>query len=200
VVLMVWPTRGHDAKRALKPPPAPERMDTQTPPVTPKIDAPATPPRPPQGSADPWGMRTPDRQAPRAALDDPDDSNAPSGPDHAHASADPVDQDLDALDPFATPRGSASPRRRLSLNRTGIVVLAVESHLCRKLADCGHVDIWVRRACGSVPSVPDVRLASCPAAQRCLERIDAMTCTTQLDPAQMTRLLRLTDCLDAMHC
>lgn len=207
VVLMVWPSHGQGGKRALQPPPAPERMDTQTPPVTPKvtpkIDAPATPSQSPQGSADPWGMRTPDPQDPSAALDDPDNASGGSvsaAPARATDPVDPADPDLDALDPIHPPRGSASPRRRLSLNRTGMLAGAVQAHLCQKLVDCAHGDAQTRRACSSGRSVPDALLASCPAARRCLESIDAMTCTDRLDTARLTRLLRQTDCLDAIRC
>ncbi|HEX7837845.1 MAG TPA: hypothetical protein VF469_10310, partial [Kofleriaceae bacterium] len=202
VVLMVWPSHGQGSKRALQPPPAPERMDTQTPPVTPKIDAPATS-QPPQGSADPWGMRTPAPRDPSAALDPPNDTSGgsvPAAPARATDPVDPANPDLDALDPIHPPYGSASPRRRLSLNRTGMVAGAMRAHLCQKLVDCAHGDAQTRRACSPGTSMPDALLASCPAARRCLESIDAMSCADRVDAAQINRLLRLTDCLDAMRC
>jgi hypothetical protein len=77
---------------------------------------------------------------------------------------------------------------------------AMQAHLCQKLVDCAHGDARTRRACSSGPSMPDALLASCPAARRCLEYIDAMTCTDRLDTAQLNRLRRQTDCLDAMRC
>lgn len=221
VVLMMWPAHTRDGKRALQPPPAPERMDTQTPPVTPKIDSPATPPPAPQGSADPWGMRRPDPQDPSASLTapvpapDPGDTSgpdAPNGPGHPgvdggpHASADPLagaDPDVDAFDPFSGAHPSPSPmpsRRRLTLNRRGMFARAMNVRLCQKLVDCGQGDSQTRRACGPDTTMPDAVLAGCPAARRCLVHLDAMTCPARLDATRMAQLLAMSDCLDALRC
>lgn len=195
VVLMMWPAHTRDGKRALQPPPAPERMDTQTPPVTPKIDTPAPPPPAAQGSADPWGMRRPDPHDPSASLRAPDPA-APA-PDPGDASA----PDPDAFDPFSSAHPSPMPsRRRLTLNRRGMFARAMNVRLCQKLADCGQADPQARRACGPDMTLPDALLTGCPAARRCLVHLDAMTCPARLDPTRMAQLLAMSDCLDALRC
>jgi len=188
VVLMLWPPRSHDGKRALQPPPAPERMDTQTPPVMPKIDSPAPPPQAPQGSAhDPWSGQPPTGNAPGAAPDPGDPT------DQAEAE----DPDVDAID--LTPR--VQPRRRAPpLNGSSMLVLAMTAHVCQKLAVCDSSDSRMKNACDMVARMRSVP-PTCPAAQRCLQQIDAMTCSDQPGSLQVSPLFqRFSDCIDAMHC
>jgi hypothetical protein len=198
VVLMMWPARSHGGKRALQPPPAPERMDTQTPPVMPKIDSPVTPQPAPQGSAqDPWSMRPADPQDPSATLDP-----GSAGPGSA-GGADPDEPDLDALDPGASPPSPRVPaaRRHGAAGNLAGPMASVMAHLCRKLVQCGADDAQMMSACNLMLRMPDTPPISCPAAQRCLGHIDAMSCAGRADASQMTqRLMRFTDCIDATHC
>jgi hypothetical protein len=49
-----------------------------------------------------------------------------------------------------------------------------------------------------VPSDPP---AGCPAAERCLRRIDAMGCTSQPDALQVGMLMmQFSDCVNATRC
>jgi hypothetical protein len=191
VVLMMWPPRSRDGKRALQPPPAPERMDTQTPPVMPKIDSPATPPQAPQGSAhDPWSGQPPTGTDPSAAQDPADPAQADP--------ADADDPDLDAID--LTPRAGPPRRHAPPLNGSGMLVLAMTAHVCQKLAVCDTSDARMKNACDMISRMRTVP-PTCPAAQRCFQQIDAMTCSDQPGSLQVDRLFRrFSDCLDAMHC
>jgi hypothetical protein len=188
VVLMAWPpSRGRDGKRALQPPPAPERMDTQTPPVTPKIDAPqphAVAPAP----RDPWAP-----PAPQA--DPPADPGAQSDPSSA------TDDDPRALiDPFAQP----SPRTRGHRARApfgGMVELAMTQRICRKLVQCGTSDSTLKTTCEAIANLPAPPPTGCPAAERCLRHIDAMGCSSQPDALQLGMLLmQFRDCAEAERC
>jgi hypothetical protein len=192
VVLMAWPpSRGRDGKRALQPPPAPERMDTQTPPVTPKvtpkIDAPqphAVAPAP----RDPWAP-----PAPQA--DPPADPGAQADPPKAD------DDDPQALiDPFTSP----SPRTRGHRARAafgGMVELAMTQRICRKLVQCGTSDAMLKTTCEAIANLPSPPPTRCPAAERCLRHIDAMDCSSQPDALQLGMLLlQFPDCAEAERC
>jgi hypothetical protein len=192
VVLMVWPTsRDGGGKHTLQPPPAPERMDTQTPPITPKIDIhPAPPDRAP---ADPLG-------GPHASIpapDSPGDSTAQAAPPDP-ADADDV-QDTDA------PGSPSPPQRRgrhsLSLNAGGMLQLAMAARLCRKLVKCGTTDEAMKSTCEAIASMPSDPPVGCPAAERCLRHIDTMGCSSQPDVLQVGVLvMQFSDCIDAMRC
>jgi hypothetical protein len=181
VVLMVWPAhRDRDGKRLL-PPPAPERMDTQTPPVTPQIK-PSTPPAAQAAPQNPWSPQPGDpAHHPGAAQVDPPD---PSDPDDDPGSADDM---FDAL-------GSG----RLRLNSTGQIALAMTAHLCQKIARCSN-DQATQTTCDSLLRTPARPPASCPAFGRCLRQIDMLDCMPDLMRTGM-QLLRLGDCADAMRC
>jgi hypothetical protein len=195
VVLMLWPgPYGRDGKPALlpPPPPAPARMDTQTPPATPKLDtrphaaAPAAPTTP----VDP--LDGPHAAPPAAPGADP-----PADPS---AQADPSDddQDADASDPLL-PSG---PRAGQGLSSfAGSLGLAMTARLCRKLAQCGSRDDTLKNVCEAIANVPSDPPAGCPAAERCLRHIDALGCTSQPDALQMGMLLmRFRDCAEAARC
>lgn len=200
VVLMVWPTgRGEAGKHTLQPPPAPERMDTQTPPVTPKID---TRPAPGGAPADPSGG--PHAGAPAAPA-------TPAGPDSADdpSQADPVasDDDPAADDAVGSPAPPPTPPRRghrtLSLNAAGMLQVTMAARLCRKLVQCGTTDATMKAMCDQIASlgISSDPPASCPAAERCLRHIDAMGCTSQPDALQVGMLMmQFSDCVTAMRC
>jgi len=182
-VLMVWPSSHDDAGKRVVQPPAPDRMDTQNPglgaPRQPRV--PATPPG---ASADPWRQTQP---VPTPAPD-PDD-----------------DQDLDSMaDPFAAPHGGPAPRgrRKLAVNGRGMVMFAMADHLCRKMVQCGNDDSTMAKVCDSVSTNATDLPANCPAAERCLQHIDAMACSAQGDDlSQLSKLLsQFRDCADAVRC
>jgi hypothetical protein len=188
VVLMVWPTgRGESGKHTLQPPPAPERMDTQTPPVTPKIHAPA-----------PGSSGGPHASAPAAPAPDPLDA---SPPDQV-ADDDPAANDL-AASPAPGPAPLRRGHRGLSLNASGMLQITMAARLCRKLVRCGSTDESMKQMCEQIASmgISADPPAGCPAAERCLRSIDAMGCALQPDVLQVGTLMRqFSDCVNAMRC
>jgi hypothetical protein len=201
VVLMVWPAGHRDGagKRAVAPPPAPERMQTVPEVTTPP--GPRQPASPPPRNPDPMPPSDP---GPQAA--DPNADPADPTADPAHPPArDPARQDLDDLvDPFATPHAQTAPprgRRRLNLNSNGMMMLTMAEHLCRKFMQCGSYDPNAHQMCsalaGQAPAPPD-----CPAATRCLEHIDTLSCAMQHgDLSQIGLFLtQFADCGEAARC
>lgn len=194
VVIMVWPAgRGRAGTRALQPPPAPERMDTQTPPVTPKIDAPV--PHAAAPRAAPTAPTTPDDPWPQPAprVDPQADPSAQSD-----QSAD--DDSIDALPPV---RRVPMPRshRRLPLYGGGMIELAMTAQICRKMIRCGTSDPGLRQTCEQIARMPVNPPANCPAADRCLRQIDALGCSSQPDALQLGMLvMRFPDCAEAERC
>jgi hypothetical protein len=189
VVLMVWPTgRGAPGKHTLQPPPAPERMDTQTPPITPKINAPA--PGPSGG---------PHASAPAAPAPDSPDA---SPPDQVANDDDPAADDA-AGSPGPRPAPARRGHRALSLNAGGMLQITMAARLCRKLVRCGTTDETMKSMCEQIASmgISADPPASCPAAERCLRRIDALGCTSQPDGLQVGMLMmQFSDCVNAMRC
>jgi hypothetical protein len=197
VVLMVWPNSRpqRDGKRSKQPPPAPERMDTQNPgqgapPKNPRMPTTPPPATPSQGGApDPWRNTQP--AAPPDPAADPND-------------ADDQDHDIDSLaDPYSTPHGTpARGRRRLPVNGRGLVMFAMAEHLCRKMVQCGDNDSTTAKVCDSVSTNAADLPTNCPAADRCLQRIDAMACSAQGDDlSQLNKLLtQFPDCEAAVRC
>lgn len=195
VAIMVWPARaGRDAKRALQPPPAPERMDTQTPPVAPKLDPPQAPHAAP---VDPWSTpHAPPSPAP-PKTDPPPDPSAQADP----SSADD-DHDSDLFDPFTPAPGARTLGRGGALSSFGGALgLAMTARLCRKLVQCGTSDDTLKPLCDAISGLPSDPPPGCPAAERCLRHIDALGCTSQPDALQMGMLLmRFRDCAEAARC
>jgi len=198
VVLMVWPTHGGrrdlEGKHPMAVPPAPERMQTE-PDVRPQPQAPSPiGPAPPQPGAtrDPWSDPADPLPAdPSASANDTDDD------DH---------DDSGSIDPFASPRPRAPSvrpnRRQIPRNGTGAVLSAIAEHMCRKLDECGTDDPIGKRECTKISrgSVPPP--AGCPAADRCLQHIDTMSCgSMDIGLAQLSLLLnQFRDCTDALSC
>jgi hypothetical protein len=213
VVLMVWPAaRGETGKRMLQPP-APERMDTQTPPITPKIDPGARRPAPSPAPADPSGG--PHASAPRMRpAPDPFASphaSAPAAPDSPDDSpqADPVASDDDPAedDLFSSrraPPGSPTRRGRPSPGHASSALqITMAARLCRKLARCGSTDSTMKDMCDQLASmgVPADPPAGCPAAERCLRPIDAIGCSSPPDALQISQLImQFSNCVAAMRC
>lgn len=195
VALMLWPESaaraGDPGKRPLKPPPAPERMPTTVPDHQAVPDRHTVPDRhnqaaPPRSAVpDPWGAKPAD---------------PPQDPGDKPADATDPDDDLAPLkNPFASPHSS---RGGFKLNRPGSLLGTMAVHLCRKMIECGVDDPVVTNQCDQVsrmlPSVP----INCPAAARCLQRIDAMACGSQ--PATIANITALVnqfnECRDALRC
>lgn len=201
VVLMVWPAsawRDGGSKHTMAPPPAPERMQTEPQIAPPQPDRNARPVPP---AHDPWG---PGPVAPRPA--DPGAQGA--DPLDPIDRADPNDPggDLGLVNPFDSPHAPPhrpANRRHLKLNRRGSALAVMAEHLCKKLVQCGNDDPMAKTMCApSLAHGPSLPPANCPAADRCFEAIDTMSCATQSDePAQLnTLMMQFTDCAEAVRC
>jgi hypothetical protein len=191
VVLMVWPSRHDvDGKRTVAPPPAPDRMQTepdvkQTPQANPQI----LPPAKADPTIDPWTDR-PDPPAPdpSAGAIDRDDDDDVGG----------------VIDPFASPRPPAGPsgRRRLTTNQRGMMILAMAEHMCRKMVQCGTDDPMIKATCDGFTRRPPSPPVRCAAADRCLRRIDTLSCglpsETFLQPQAL--MAQFQDCAEAVRC
>ncbi len=186
VVLMVWPAHKDQAgKHALQPPPAPERMDTnqlQEQPIPPPPHDPASKPGAGGGGADPWSQ-------PHSQIDPP----VPQAPQMPQAPQDDPDVD-DLKDPF-TPGGSTLHAG------TGMATIAMVAHLCKKLTQCGTTDVTMKGLCDSFGhnmSAP----SNCPAAERCIEHIDTMSCGDSGDITldAMSVMTQFHDCAEAIKC
>ncbi len=194
VVMLVWP---HDDAAAAgaagtrgAPPPAPDRMETNP--------MPSPPPRAPNGSKDPWSGPGP---AQPAAPVQP----APS----ADIDAIP-DPDPDSLrDPFLAP-GPGSPSSMGALQSSAAMISAMVVHACDRMAACPQVDTTVATVCTAARQTLGSSSAgapSCPAAARCLARIDRMSCDDLVGPDSdlstsflMSMATSVQDCMSAMQC
>lgn len=194
VVLMVWPASSERSrepgKHALQPPPAPERMQTEPDIKTPLPDrrVPAT--RPHAAAPDPWSA-DPDPPAQPTPQVVPPQPARPLDP--ADESTDADDIDLDALkDPFAMPH----------LNGRGQMIGAMLVHLCRKLIECHVDDMASTELCERIANHAQPPPPTCPAAARCLQHIDAMTCGSQPSSVGQLGVLmtQFRDCTDATRC
>jgi hypothetical protein len=169
VVLMVWPpSSGSEGKRALQPPPAPERMDSN--------------PLPPPGQgnnngADPWGGHSQNTPVPPRQTPDPLPPKQPNDPN-----------DLD--DPFAN---LGTP----NLGPQTDVMLAMVSHACEKMKACPDADQTFTSICDQFSMLPHGSPPTCAAAQRCMAAIDKLDCNTDLSNP-MSVMQQMTDCSTAM--
>jgi hypothetical protein len=198
VVLMVWPAsrRDVDGKHTIAPPPAPERMQTAPDIATPPQASPNARPVPPV--QDPW--------SPRPAAPGPADPGAQAtDPLDPADSTDPNDGDADLgtlKNPFDSPHvAPARPgRHRLKINTGGIMYLAMAEHMCRKILQCGDDNPVARSMCDKLSH--HAPPANCPAAERCLEQIDTLSCGAQSsDPLQLRRMItQFSDCAEAVRC
>lgn len=196
VVLMVWPAgrRALDGKRAITPPPAPERMQTD-----PEIQTPlpvpvpqVRPAPPPTGSTqDPW----------MGQVDPPPPATG----------AGPLDTDIDdsddlggLTDPLASPHPPpADPALpRVQINGRGMMVLLLMAHICRKAIQCSPDDPMAQRTCDVLAGRPSAPPVDCPAAESCFQQIDTMSCGTLA--ANLSQLnsfvMQFRDCVDALGC
>jgi hypothetical protein len=187
VVLMVWPTGGaRSDARSLQPPPAPEHMPTDPAIKVPPLDRRTITPPP----------IVPDPQPPSAVPPGP--QAAPQDPAALDNQAD-EDDDLPALkNPYANPHGGPSQR----LRRPGTMMAVMLSHVCKKLTECHAADATTADLCERIGGLPAVVPANCPAAARCLDHIDSMSCGTP--PTSLGQLgafmTQFRDCADAARC
>lgn len=188
VVLMVWPAQRADpagpaGKRARTPPPAPERMDTQSQPVAPKLVPKLAPPSPAPPQAAPQPDITPD----------PWSGNQVTPPD-------PGPEDYNPPAPEDPERALGGPQ--VLPDARSAVMFAMAERLCRKMVQCGNHDTMMKSLCDSITHSGVAPPSHCPAADRCLRHIDAMSCGSQdADLTQLSALFaQFTDCADAIRC
>jgi hypothetical protein len=172
VVIMVLPedTKG-SSKKIGTPPPAPERMDLD--------------PMPPKASqlnpGDPWSQ--------------PDPGAQPQQPPRPTPPPDPSQPDPnDPNDLFGGLGGGAGI--------TGsAVMLTVFDKACNKLKTCPDIDqSMISTVCDQFASMPKPPAPkNCPAAQRCFDAIDGMSCSQASSTSPLTAIYLIKDCTSAMN-
>lgn len=175
VILMVLPPGGKDkgvSNKGAAPPPAPERMDTNP--------LPPSQPSPPR-AGDPWSAPKPD-PLPKRDLDIPDDP-----------------------DPNTQPQGGATnPSGTFgNLGGSGAMMMSMMRHACDRAATCGPLDSTLKSYCEMAKTIPSAPPSSaCPAAKRCLDHIDEISCSTKFDDvgALLALTYKLQDCVEAQSC
>jgi hypothetical protein len=196
VVLMVWPAsrRDLDGKHTTGSPPAPQRMQTAPeiaiPPLSPNAHPRVAPPTP-----DPWSPRQHD---PAAAAPSPQSVDPATGDDVDDPGADTLDDLGGSQSP--PPPAAAQDRRRPRANGSGLMYLAMVEHMCLKIHQCGADSAAVGAMCDKLSHHEPP--ANCPAAERCLEQIDTISCGAQSgDLVQLQEMMtQLSDCADAVRC
>jgi len=82
----------------------------------------------------------------------------------------------------------------------GAMAQVAMKHFCDRMTQCANLGS-LRTVCAAIPSAT---APSCPAAQRCLDHIDTLSCSTSTDDdalAVVTTLMqKVPDCLDAVKC
>lgn len=172
VVIMVLPQDSGRRNRIGKPPaPAPERMDSS--------------PIPPKASQldDPWDQ--PGRQPSLPPVPDPNPPQQAPDP-QAGTQPDPNDPN-DVFGSIGGTNGAA-------------VMIAMAEHACSKMKSCPGVDqTMLSLACDQFKAVPKPKLpASCDAAKRCMDAIDAMDCSQASSDNPISAVYLLKDCSSAM--
>lgn len=185
VIVLFWPratAKDSGTREGSLSIPAPDRMETN-----PLLPPTSTQPR----SGDPWNDHS-------IKPKDPDPSPAPNGA--VKPDLDIPDDPDDPGDPLpAAPGGFGGP-----LSGSGAIVMAMMKHACTRAESCvDHLDPVIIQYCemaNKLPTTPPP--ASCPAAQRCLNRIDEMSCSTKLDDVQALAsvMYNFQDCVKAIGC
>jgi len=192
VVILFLPPGEAEGHHALQPPPAPERMDTDSLPDSP--DPGASSPGAGAGSPDPWGGqgRLDPRPPPRQVVppppsqapvpDDPADPDDPTSPDD--------DQIIGQL--------QQAPSRAGSLAFGGLstpVVMLAMRHACARLTSCPGIDDDLASICSMVRTMPmPTSPVRCAAAQRCFDRVDHLSCSQMTSGDPMTAVMLLREC------
>jgi len=150
------------------------------PPAPERMDTNPLPPKgsmvtpPPSGGADPWSNK----------------NGAPPAP---------ADPNIDPDDPAADP---LNPRANAGMNILGNgIMFSVFEHACTRMTSCGNSTLapfcsTLSQAFGPMPA------PTCAAAQRCIERIDALPCDAAMSSQAdiLTMMGTLQDCTEAARC
>ncbi|HSN29740.1 MAG TPA: hypothetical protein VLT45_25810 [Kofleriaceae bacterium] len=171
VVIMVWPEHHGEASHTLKPPPAPERMDTDPSPSTPH-------------AADPWqGNAAP--VVPRSTPD-PLPAQPPQQPDD------------DQFGFGGLANGLAGGGGTITGTAPDFMFAAM-GHACKKLATCPNADDTLKSICDVYSSFPPAAPpANCAPAQRCLDAIDNMSCSQSGYGSPLSVVNMFQDCTKAI--
>jgi hypothetical protein len=81
------------------------------------------------------------------------------------------------------------------------VIGQLTKHLCDRVTQCGNLGS-VNSLCSFIDHASDPLPANCAAARRCLEHVDNLSCTDGIDDraALQALLMKVPDCIDAIHC
>ena len=170
LVIMVWPEHHGEASHTLKPPPAPERMDTDPSPTAP--------------GADPWKQGNAAPVVPRSTPDP-----LPPQP--------PAQPDDDQFGFGGLANGLAGGG---TITGTGPnFMLSAMGHACKKLEACPNADDTLKSICDVYASFPPQPApANCAEAQKCLDAIDNMSCSQDTYSSPLTVVQMFQDCTKAM--
>jgi hypothetical protein len=180
-VIMIIPPGGkkHDGKMSA--PPAPERMETN--------------PLPEKSSQlDPWD-KSQGGGVPGGAMPAPAPQPQPAQP-QAPAPADPDDDDIWG--------GSGGVMGGIAggsaLGGTAFMITVLD-HACTKLKSCPNSDqSTLSVLCDNVAMMPKAPNPGCPAAQKCLDAIDHLSCSQTQASSPMELFSMFQDCSDAANC
>jgi hypothetical protein len=82
----------------------------------------------------------------------------------------------------------------------GAVMLHVVDKVCSKLKDCPDLDqTLISTTCDQLKAFPKPPLpANCPAAQRCLDAVDSMSCNSATGTSPLTVMYQISECTAAL--
>ncbi|MBV8761464.1 MAG: hypothetical protein JO257_29475 [Deltaproteobacteria bacterium] len=170
VVIMVWPQHRGEASHTLKPPPAPERMDTDPSPST---------------GADPWGKQGNAAPVVPRSTPDPLPAQPPQQPDDDQFGFGGL---ANGLANGGTVTGTSPD-----------FMFAAMGHACKKLATCPNADDTLKSICDVYSSFPPAAPpANCAPAQRCLDAIDNMSCSQSGYGSPLSVVNMFQDCTKAI--
>lgn len=101
------------------------------------------------------------------------------------------------------PGASTDPGYGGNLTGTGAIMMGMMRHACDRAAACGPLDSTLKDYCEMTKSMTkSAPPASCPAAKRCFDTIDAMSCGSGFDDitALSAVMYKFQDCVEAMSC
>jgi hypothetical protein len=132
----------------------------------------------------------PERMDMKPTTPTPPPPKAPTADDPWGPSGQITPGKIDPLDPTA-PSGGA--------NSDAMAKVAMR-HLCDRMSQCSNVGS-LQSLCNAMPNAAP---PSCAAAQRCLEHIDTISCSTSTDDDAFqvltTVMTKVPDCMDALRC
>jgi hypothetical protein len=103
-------------------------------------------------------------------------------------------------DPWSPSTASSGPTGSAPVGNDAVLA-QLTKHICDRVSQCGNLGS-LNGVCAFIDHASDPLPASCSAARRCFEHIDAMTCGAQLDDPDALKnlLMKLPDCIDAINC